>query len=450
MDLKDACGENGEKDDKKDPADITGPAVATTINPETMIDYFDENGKSSGSVRAMVDRELETLEGCHHRTWHQMLWRQAMIMIASHMDGGSPLNRIICWTIEDSSTHVENISIANADVKIASGGCGELKSSGDSVGDGLRRGIIIDILSIKQMATSVSPNTPVVFVRFAETTTGSDGLLPRHNDLLVTPNTADCLREGRNGLADDSALNSCTIHCTSREFESILSILEEESRMICSSYQKKWKQRSTDNDLFKLSLIRPTTEPSLPCELSTTKAITCKESTPPRRQKQKRPCALPGCVSNAQHQCSVCKTTYYCCVDHQKEHRSDHKTHCVPPPPLEPADASSLTESAPTSTTAQTTTAQSNVSIATPSSAPSSPPPDPQVISEAVTTAPTPPEFNPFVDRWPGTFGTHSNPPSEDIWDDATPKQRSVLVDLKNVRTANNTPKPETERKHIQ
>ena len=158
MDLKDACGENGEKDDKKDPADITGPAVATTINPETMIDYFDENGKSSGSVRAMVDRELETLEGCHHRTWHQMLWRQAMIMIASHMDGGSPLNRIICWTIEDSSTHVENISIANADVKIASGGCGELKSSGDSVGDGLRRGIIIDILSIKQMATSVSPN----------------------------------------------------------------------------------------------------------------------------------------------------------------------------------------------------------------------------------------------------------------------------------------------------
>ena len=388
------------------PADAAAAAAATaTINPEKMTDYFD-GGKSSGSgtIRETFVGQFETLKGCY-RTWHQILWRQAMLMIVSHMDSGSPLNRIICLTIDDSSNLVANYSNIQADVKIAGGGCEEVKSSVESVGGGLQRGIIIDILSIKQMATSVSPNTPVVFIRYAETK-------PGQHDLLLS------------NTAHDFA-NSCTVHCTSSEIESILLILEEESWAISSSYQKKWKKQSTYNGTsFKLSLIRPVTESSLPSEVSTQKVITRKQST----QKLRRTCSLPGCTSNAHHQCSLCKTSYYCSVAHQKKHRSDHKSHCVPPPPLEPVEVSTLTEQ-------NTTTAPTNVSITTPSSDATFTSLVPAVTSipDTATTASTSPEFNPYVDIWPGTVGPGSSPPSEDIWDDATPKRRSVLVDLKNV-----------------
>ena len=441
MDLKNSTSDVvGDVDDEKEEEKLLLPALhhrhvsgTPRIDPETLTDYFDIGGKSSGSgtIREAFDNQFEVfLKGCC-RTWHQMLWRQAMLMIASHMDSGSPLNRIICLTIEDSSSHIENISNnTNADVKIAGGGCEEVKSTSGSrsVGDGglQKKGIIIDILSIKQMVTSVSPNTPVVFIRYAVTTTGSVGC-PSSHDLLLTKTA-------------DEFPNSCTIHCTLSEIESILSILEEESRLISSSYQKKWKIRGSDNGTsFNLSFIRPLNESLVSCVLHTKKVINRKESVQPRRQKQRFACSLPGCTTNAQHQCSICKTSYYCCVDHQKLHRSDHKAHCVPPPQPKPVEiCSTLTESTRTPTTVQT-----NVSIVTsPSdSTSSSLVPPVTSISDAVATD-SPPEFNPFVNVWPSTVGPGSRPPEEDIWDDSTPRRHSILVDLKNVSTLHDHPQP--------
>ena len=102
------------------------------------------------------------------------------------------------------------------------------------------------------MNTSASPNTPVVFVRYAESKAGPGGLL------------TESLEKSAKELPNQGS-NQRTIHCTSDEIEYILSILDEARGHISVPYLQKWKKRSPFNDkLFKLSFIRPALVPG-PC-----------------------------------------------------------------------------------------------------------------------------------------------------------------------------------------
>ena len=291
-----SVGEDGEKDDDDQeegkvfvrPArlhlrNIRDPALAMieglpsqtelnlTLNPEEMINYFDVNGKSSGggTIREAFDNQFEMYT--FYRSWRpsrgglpsisdrQMLWRHAMLMIASHLDSGEPLHRVICWTLNDTAP--VSPRILNPNVKRAGGNNNEIKQSGDgddgqTTNDGtlvnsFPRGVIIDIEAIKQMKTSGNPNTPVVFVRYAESNAGPGGLL------------TETLEQSAKELPNHGS-NQRTIHCTSEEIEYILSILDEAREHISSSYLKKWKKRSTFNEsLFKFSFIRPALAPGM-------------------------------------------------------------------------------------------------------------------------------------------------------------------------------------------
>ena len=231
-----------------------------TLNPDEMVNYFDAEGKSSGggSIREAFDNQFEMYT--FYRTWRpsrgglpsisdrQMLWRHAMLMIASHLDSGEPLNRVICWTLNDTAPI--STRIPSSDVKQSGDGNGH-KTNDDIIVKSFPRGVIIDIEAIKQMKTSASPNTPVVFVRYAESKAGPGGLL------------TETLEQSAKELPNRGT-NQRTIHCTSDEIEYILSILDEAREHISSTYLKKWKKRSTFNDkLFKFSFIRPALAPGL-------------------------------------------------------------------------------------------------------------------------------------------------------------------------------------------
>ena len=242
--------------------------VEMTLNPDEMRNYFDEGGKSSdgGSIREAFDNQFELY--AFYRTWRpshgglpsisdrQMLWRHAMLMIASHLDSGEPLNRIICWTLNDT-TPISTRDVSYSDMKAAAGGGTSEEVKEYNSGDGQEiivkpRGVVIDIEAIKQMKTSASPNTPVVFVRYAESKAGPGGLLTEFLELSA------------NELPNHGS-NQRTIHCTSDEIDYILSILDEASKNVSSSYQNKWKKKSKYNDkLFKLSFIRPALVPAFP------------------------------------------------------------------------------------------------------------------------------------------------------------------------------------------
>ena len=238
------------------------------LNPDEMRNYFDVDGKSlgGGSIREAFDNQFELY--AFYRTWRpshglpsisdrQMLWRHAMLMIASHLDSGEPLNRIICWTLNDTAP-VSTRDIRYSDMKKAGGISEEVKEINGDDGQEINvsiakpRGVVIDIEAIKQMKTSASPNTPVLFVRYAESKAGPGGLLTEFLELSA------------NELPNQGS-NQRTIHCTSEEIDYILSILDEASKNINSSYQNKWKNKSKYNDkLFKLSFLRPALVPAFP------------------------------------------------------------------------------------------------------------------------------------------------------------------------------------------
>ena len=243
------------------------------LNPDEMRNYFDEEGKSSGggTIREAFDNQFELY--AFYRTWRpsqglpsisdrQMLWRHAMLMIASHLDSGEPLHRVICWTLNDTASVTSRDLIKYADLKTAGGTSEEVKElvgiDGNEPNNSIvkshatPRGVVIDIEAIKQMKTSASPNTPILFVRYAESKAGPGGLLSESLELSAS----DLPNRGS---------NQRTIHCTSDEIDYILSILDEGSKNVSSSYQNQWKKRSKYNDsLFKLSFIRPALAPAFP------------------------------------------------------------------------------------------------------------------------------------------------------------------------------------------
>ena len=154
------------------------------LNPDDLIDYFPltfeemNDGKESGgeetetSIYAAFNNMYDVYSIYH--SWRpsqelpcvsdpRMLWRQAMLMIASALDSNAenPVRRVICWCLGSASTDTDTAS-AKAD------------GSGDGIAGG--RGVVIDIEDIKRLpsTSSDSRSIPVIFVRFAELTP-SDG-----------------------------------------------------------------------------------------------------------------------------------------------------------------------------------------------------------------------------------------------------------------------------------
>ena len=236
-----------------------------TLNPEDLIDYFplsfDEmnEGKESGgeetetSIRAAFNNMYDVYSIYH--SWRasqelpsvsdpRMLWRQAMLMIASALDSNAdkPLTRVICWCLGSAATDTASAS-AKTD------------GSGDGIAGG--RGVVIDIEDIKRLpSTSSEPQSiPVIFVRFSELKppTGPGGIITTE----ITKSLSD-LPPG--GL-------SRNICCTPGEIDHVLKILGDACSGVDEAYRKKWEKKNRNNGkLFRHSMLRPPMKPSFPKE----------------------------------------------------------------------------------------------------------------------------------------------------------------------------------------
>jgi hypothetical protein len=237
------------------------------LNPEDLIDYFpltfDEmnDGGESGSepaatsIRAAFSNMYDVYS--IYQSWRasqavpsvsdpRMLWRQAMLMIASALDTDAekPLTRVICWCT----------GAATAPASATGKESGDGAAAG-AIGGG--RGVVIDIEDIKRLppTSSESRAVPVIFVRFAELapTAGPGGIITKE----ITKSMSDLPAGGL----------SRTICCTPGEIDHVLHILREASGAVDGGYRKKWEKKNRNNGkLFQLSMLRPPLKPSFPLE----------------------------------------------------------------------------------------------------------------------------------------------------------------------------------------
>lgn len=230
------------------------------LNPENLTDYFpltfNETDEGDEGQRTSIRTAFNNMYDVYsiYHSWcpsqellsvsdPRMLWRQAMLMIASALDTNAdePLTRVICWS-------AGNAVAASA----TSDGSG-----GRATGGGGGRGVVIDIEDIKLLPSTSSSEPqviPVLFVRFAElTVTGPGGIITEE----IAKSMADLPTRGL----------TRTICCTSGEIDYILKILVAAMSDVTEVYRKKWeKKKGYNKKLFRLSMLRPPVKPSFPLE----------------------------------------------------------------------------------------------------------------------------------------------------------------------------------------